>query len=47
LKKLGINKQEPEELTEEEIKKFVRLNIDPTTLRGIFTLSNCLKYDQK
>jgi formyltetrahydrofolate synthetase len=32
LKKLGINKQEPEELTEEEIKKFVRLNIDPTTL---------------
>jgi formyltetrahydrofolate synthetase len=32
LKKLGINKQEPEELNEEEIRQFVRLDIDPTTL---------------
>lgn len=29
LQKLGINKTKPEELTEEEISKFVRLDIDP------------------
>ncbi|KAJ3447620.1 monofunctional c1-tetrahydrofolate synthase [Anaeramoeba flamelloides] len=32
LKKLGIDKTKPEELTEEEITKFVRLNIDPETI---------------
>ena len=29
LKKLGINKRKPELLTKDEIKKFVRLDIDP------------------
>ncbi|KAI9300369.1 formate--tetrahydrofolate ligase-domain-containing protein [Cunninghamella echinulata] len=32
LKKLGINKTDPSELTEEEIKKFARLDIDPATI---------------
>ncbi|QLG70386.1 hypothetical protein HG535_0A03250 [Zygotorulaspora mrakii] len=32
LKKLGINKPNPDELTEEEIEKFARLNIDPETI---------------
>ena len=30
LEKLGINKTNPDDLTEEERSKFVRLNIDPT-----------------
>ncbi|KAG0670342.1 tetrahydrofolate synthase [Maudiozyma exigua] len=32
LEKLGINKTDPNELTEEEISKFARLNIDPETI---------------
>ncbi|NXL69717.1 C1TM protein, partial [Leptocoma aspasia] len=32
LKRLGINKTDPETLTEEEISKFVRLDIDPSTV---------------
>jgi formyltetrahydrofolate synthetase len=32
LKKLGINKTDPNDLTEEEISQFVRLDIDPETL---------------
>ncbi|KAH3914982.1 hypothetical protein HBI56_017090 [Parastagonospora nodorum] len=32
LKKLGIDKTNPDELTEEEIRKFARLDIDPETI---------------
>ena len=32
LKKLGIAKTKPEELTEEEIRRFARLDIDPATI---------------
>ncbi|XP_021562264.1 monofunctional C1-tetrahydrofolate synthase, mitochondrial [Carlito syrichta] len=32
LKKLGINKTDPSSLTEEEMRKFARLNIDPSTI---------------
>ncbi|KAG2457658.1 C1TC protein, partial [Polypterus senegalus] len=32
LKKLGIEKEDPSMLTEEEIKRFVRLDIDPDTI---------------
>ena len=32
LAKLGIEKTEPDSLTEEEIRKFVRLDIDPDTI---------------
>ncbi|KAH7056024.1 formate--tetrahydrofolate ligase-domain-containing protein [Macrophomina phaseolina] len=32
LKKLGINKTDPNELTEEEIRRFARLDIDPETI---------------
>ncbi|XP_039915640.1 monofunctional C1-tetrahydrofolate synthase, mitochondrial isoform X1 [Hirundo rustica] len=32
LRRLGINKTHPETLTEEEISKFVRLDIDPSTI---------------
>lgn len=32
LKKLGINKTNPDELTEEEIRRFARLDIDPETI---------------
>ncbi|EAL62214.1 formate-dihydrofolate ligase [Dictyostelium discoideum AX4] len=32
LKKLGIDKTDPNQLTEEEISKFVRLDIDPTRI---------------
>ncbi|XP_048210243.1 monofunctional C1-tetrahydrofolate synthase, mitochondrial [Perognathus longimembris pacificus] len=32
LKKLGINKTDPSTLTEEEVSKFSRLNIDPATI---------------
>jgi hypothetical protein len=32
LKKLGINKTNPNDLTKEEISKFVRLDIDPSTI---------------
>lgn len=32
LEKLGINKTDPNELTEEEIHKFARLDIDPSTI---------------
>ncbi|ODQ80522.1 hypothetical protein BABINDRAFT_160796 [Babjeviella inositovora NRRL Y-12698] len=32
LQKLGINKTEPNDLTEEEISRFVRLDIDPETI---------------
>ncbi|KAK2069575.1 hypothetical protein P8C59_004139 [Phyllachora maydis] len=32
LKKLGIDKTDPDELTEEEVRKFARLDIDPETI---------------
>ncbi|NXB09592.1 C1TM protein, partial [Cnemophilus loriae] len=32
LRRLGINKTDPETLTEEEVSKFVRLDIDPSTI---------------
>ncbi|XP_051020136.1 monofunctional C1-tetrahydrofolate synthase, mitochondrial [Acomys russatus] len=32
LRKLGINKTDPSTLTEEEVRKFARLNIDPSTI---------------
>lgn len=32
LKKLGINKTNPDDLTEEEISKFARLDVDPETI---------------
>ncbi len=32
LQKLGINKTNPDDLTPEEITKFVRLNVDPETI---------------
>ncbi|KAL1613408.1 tetrahydrofolate synthase [Diplodia seriata] len=32
LKKLGINKTNPDELTEEEVRRFARLDIDPETI---------------
>lgn len=32
LEKLGINKTDPDELTEEEVSRFVRLDIDPDTI---------------
>ena len=32
LKKLGIDKTEPNELTPEEITRFARLDVDPTTI---------------
>lgn len=32
--KLGINKTDPSALTEEEVSKFARLNIDPPPSRG-------------
>ncbi len=32
LQRLGINKTNPDDLTEEEISKFVRLDIDPDTI---------------
>lgn len=32
LKKLGINKKFPEDLTPEEVKRFVRLDVDPDTI---------------
>jgi len=32
LQKLGINKTNPDDLTSEEIRKFVRLDIDPNTI---------------
>ena len=39
MQKLGIEKTNPADLTEEEISKFVRLDIDPETItwqRGIY-----------
>ncbi|KAK7803518.1 hypothetical protein U0070_002943, partial [Myodes glareolus] len=30
--RLGINKTDPNTLTEEEVRKFARLNIDPSTI---------------
>jgi methylenetetrahydrofolate dehydrogenase (NADP+) / methenyltetrahydrofolate cyclohydrolase / formyltetrahydrofolate synthetase len=32
LEKLGINKTNPEDLTEEEIRRFSRLDIDPDSI---------------
>ncbi|KAI9487219.1 MAG: formate--tetrahydrofolate ligase-domain-containing protein [Benjaminiella poitrasii] len=46
LQKLGINKTEPNELTEEEIARFVRLDIDPDTItwqRGLDTNDRFLR----
>jgi len=41
VQKLGIAKTEPDELTEDEIRRFVRLDIDPESItwqRGSFDL---------
>ena len=46
LKKLGINKTDPDELTEEERSRFVRLDIDPDTItwmRGLDTNDRYLR----
>ncbi|KAI7901991.1 formate--tetrahydrofolate ligase-domain-containing protein [Cokeromyces recurvatus] len=46
LQKLGIHKTDPNELTEEEIARFVRLDIDPNTItwqRGIDTNDRFLR----
>jgi len=46
LKKLGINKTDPNELTEKERSRFVRLDINPDTItwmRGIDTNDRCLR----
>jgi len=46
LKKLGINKTDPNELTQEERSRFVRLDIDPDTvtwMRGIDTNDRYLR----
>jgi methylenetetrahydrofolate dehydrogenase (NADP+)/methenyltetrahydrofolate cyclohydrolase/formyltetrahydrofolate synthetase len=46
LKKLGIDKTDPDELTEEERSRFVRLDIDPDTItwrRGIDTNDRYLR----
>ncbi|MBN1684441.1 MAG: formate--tetrahydrofolate ligase [Gammaproteobacteria bacterium] len=42
LKKLGINKTDPNELTPEEIKRFVRLDIDPeaVTFRRVIDIND-------
>lgn len=32
LAKLGINKTQPEDLTPEEVSRFVRLDIDPASI---------------
>jgi len=41
LRKLGINKDEPEELTEEERGRFARLDIDPDTVTWNRVLDTC------
>lgn len=41
LKKLGIEKTNPDELTEEEISRFVRLNIDPSSITWQRVLDVC------
>ena len=44
LEKLGINKQEPEDLTEEEISKFVRLDIDPQSITWQRVVDTCDRF---
>ena len=41
LKKLGIDKIDPETLSESEISKFVRLDIDPSTITWNRVLDTC------
>lgn len=46
LKKLGIDKTDPGALTDEEISKFVRLDIDPETITwkvGLLGLGCCAR----
>jgi hypothetical protein len=42
LRKLGINKTDPNELSEDEIHRFSRLNIDPDSITWYVTLHCCL-----
>lgn len=50
--KMGINKEDPKSLTEEEIRKFVRLDMDPNRVvwnRGeqkTFSLCNNLQFSK-
>jgi len=44
LKKLGIDKTDPNELTEEERDKFARLDIDPTTITWNRVLDVCDRF---
>lgn len=44
LKKLGIDKTDPNELSEEERAKFVRLDIDPTTITWQRVLDVCDRF---
>ncbi|OQR81494.1 formate--tetrahydrofolate ligase, partial [Thraustotheca clavata] len=44
LKKLGINKTNPNDLTEEEINRFARLDIDPATLTWNRVLDTCDRF---
>jgi methylenetetrahydrofolate dehydrogenase (NADP+)/methenyltetrahydrofolate cyclohydrolase/formyltetrahydrofolate synthetase len=41
LKKLGITKTDPNELTEEEITRFSRLDIDPDSITWFVSSSQC------
>ena len=41
LNRLGIKKTDPEELTEDEIKRFVRLDIDPDTITWKRVVDTC------
>jgi formate--tetrahydrofolate ligase len=44
LKKLGIDKTNPNDLTEEEISRFVRLDIDPSTITWQRVLDVCDRF---
>jgi len=44
LQKLGINKTNPNELSEDEIRKFVRLDIDPSTITWQRVLDVCDRF---
>jgi len=47
LRKLGVEKTDPKELTEEEISKFVRLDIDPDTVTWQRVMDTCDRHLRK
>jgi formyltetrahydrofolate synthetase len=47
LKKLNIHKTNPNDLTEEEISKFVRLDIDPSTITWNRVIDTCDRFLRK